>query len=471
MSRILLLFILLISFTDLKSAPADTTNVILNFEEYMNTVRRHHPVARQADLATRIGDLAIQEARGGFDPVAVSDVAQKYFKGDQYYSNIHGGLKLPTWFGIELQAGYEVNAGDFLNPADNTPDAGLWLAGISLPVGQGLFIDKRRAELRKAEVFRAQTEVQQRAMMNELLFEAGLAYWDWYQAYATYEVFNEALDLASERFEAVNRAVELGDERAIDTLEASLQVQNRRVALQNAELQLANARLKASIYLWAEGLIPLEIDSLAVPAQPAAEQRRVADSLALTDAMATLAVHPGIQTLELTQASKEIDLKVNKELLKPVLNLKYNAISEPQGGNPFAGYSISDYTWGLEFRMPLFLRRERANVKQSEVELQNIDLEMQYAQASLANAFQVALNTWRQTFDQLELVARTVRDSRALVTSEQQLFDAGESSLFLVNSRELVYINSELKFIETVTKNQFAALNVAFSLGDMNLLL
>ena len=178
---------------------------VLTYEDFNAIVMQHHPVAVQAELIVKKGDATVQMARGGFDPKLGSDIGQKYFKGDQYYSFIDAGLKVPTWFGIEASAGYEQNGGSFLNPENSTNGGGLVYAGISVPVGRGLFIDERRAELRKAQIYQKSTIVEQRLMLNELLYEAGKAYWDWFQAHETLRVYQEALQLAQFRFNAVKQ--------------------------------------------------------------------------------------------------------------------------------------------------------------------------------------------------------------------------------------------------------------------------
>ena len=112
----------------------DTVQV-LTFESFMEIVREHHPVARQADLQIVKGEGKLMKARGSFDPKLYNNLGQKYFEGKEYFSLLDAGLKVPTWFGVELKAGLEQNRGIYLDPENNTPSSGLWYAGISLPVG------------------------------------------------------------------------------------------------------------------------------------------------------------------------------------------------------------------------------------------------------------------------------------------------------------------------------------------------
>lgn len=446
-------------------AQVNDSSTVLSFDEYMRIVKEHHPLAKQAELQSLLGDAALLEAKGGFDPQLFTNISQKYFEDKQYYSRINGGLQVPTWFGVELRSGYEQNQGEFLNPEANTPGNGLWYAGISVPVGQGLFIDKRRTELRKARVFAKSTEAIRTAMLNELLFEAGKAYWDWFIAYNDVLVYTEALEVARLRLEAVKQSAVLGDRPEIDTLEAGIQVQNRMLGLQETQLLFANTSALLGIYLWDEGVIPLEIAPGTVPV--------LMDSIVglpvnndFQDRMDTLiADHPQLNQYQYKIDQMEIDRQMKQEQLKPTLNLNYNPISAPVGGDAFTSYSISNYTWGLEFKFPVLLRAQRGQLRKTDLKIREAQLDLQNKRELLLFKARTSLNDWNISRQQIELYAQTVEDYQGLLTGERQMFNAGESSLFMVNSRELGYINAKLKLIELLAKNRKASLTANYAFG------
>jgi hypothetical protein len=66
------------------------------------------------------------------------DFDKKQFKDTEYYSILNSSFKIPTWYGIEIKAGFDQNEGYYLNP-ENTANAGLTSLGISVPLGQGLY--------------------------------------------------------------------------------------------------------------------------------------------------------------------------------------------------------------------------------------------------------------------------------------------------------------------------------------------
>jgi outer membrane protein TolC len=439
----------------------------LGFNDFNAIVLQHHPLAVQANLMREKGKAAVQMARGGFDPKIGTDIGQKYFKGDQYYSLVDAGLKVPTWFGIEVSAGYEQNNGVFLNPENNTSGGGLAYAGISLPVGRGLFIDERRAELRKAQIFSKSAIVEQRLLLNELLYEAGISYWKWFKDYEALKVYKEALVLAKFRFNSVLLEVKAGDRSAIDTLEAGIQLQNRQLSLQQAQLDFKNAAALLSVYMWQNGQIPMEIDTSTIPVPKAEVELSTTDGLLLDRMDSLVAFHPYLQQFRFKIDQLKIDRRLKTEELKPLLNLKYNALNQVVGSNPFADYSINNYNWGLQFSMPIPLRKERGALKLAKIKIQEAELGVIDQQARIGYKVNSAINDWSTSREQTILYRRTVRDYEGLLDGERQKFNAGESSLFMVNSRELGYIKAQITYLELLAANQKAILTTEYALGTL----
>jgi outer membrane protein TolC len=471
------LFIL--SIVPLCTLAQENNSSELSFEKFMQVVRQHHPVALQSELQPEFGTATLRIARGAFDPKAFGDLNQKYFDGSNYFSLLDAGLKVPTWFGIELKSGFEQNQGSYLNPENRNPDSGLWYAGISVPLGQGLFIDERRAELRKAKLFNEGSEIQRQFMMNELVYDASKAYWSWFNSYHSNRVMVEAIELAEVRFQAVVRSAELGDRPFIDTLEASIQLQQRQQQFLQAQLDLQNSRALLEVFLWADGIIPLELEETTVPEQ-ALEALIISETnlprigpngelFNFNEMDSLLVTHPEMLLSNLKIETLEVEARLKRELLKPSLDLQYNALSQPIGGDPLAAYSINNYKWGVHFAMPIFLRKERGSLALTELKINESRMDLELKRAELKFKATTALNTWQNTRSQFQLYFRTAGDFRLLFEAEQQLFFGGESSLFMLNARETAFINAQLKVLEIMEKNKkaLAEVNYTFAIGNM----
>ena len=171
---------------------------ILDFETFAQWVVQHHPLSYGANLQLDLGNAELQAARGNFDPRLASTIYDKYFDNKTYYKQRSAGLNIPTWYGIEAKLNYEQNEGINLNPEAFTPNAGLISAGISVPLGKDLFIDKRRAALKKAKLYRESSIAERKNMLNDLLLNAGQAYWNWFSSYYVVGIYTEAWEAAKE---------------------------------------------------------------------------------------------------------------------------------------------------------------------------------------------------------------------------------------------------------------------------------
>ena len=126
---------------------------------------------------------------------------------------------------------------------------------------------------------------------------------------------------------------------------------------------------------------------------------------------------------------------------------------------------MNNYTWGVEFNMPIFLRKERGDLELAKLKINDAEFELLSKQASITYKAISALNELETTEQQIVLYARTVNDYSRLLNGERQMFNAGESSLFMVNSRESGYIKTQIKYIQLLSKNHKASLAVNYSLG------
>ena len=210
---------------------------VMSLEEYLGWVKQYHPVAKQADLRITEAQAKLLKARGAFDPKIEIGWNNKEFGEKEYYNILNSSFKIPTWFGVELKAGFDRNSGEFLNPQNNVPENGLYKAGISVPLGQGLFINQRMAGLKQAKILQDLNEAERQLQINNVLYQASLAYFDWYVAYREVELFENTLAQAQIRFNGIKKRALTGDLPSIDTLEAGIIQKNRALSLERAKLK------------------------------------------------------------------------------------------------------------------------------------------------------------------------------------------------------------------------------------------
>ena len=97
--------------------------------------------------------------------------------------------------------------------------------------------------------------------------------------------------------------------------------------------------------------------------------------------------------------------------------------------------------------------------------LENLSLETAYKRNELTNKVKTAINEFANYSLQVANYSTNVVNYKKLWQSEIQLFESGESTLFMINSREWSYFQAQIKLNELVNKKQKAFLETDYSLG------
>ncbi len=434
----------------------------LTEEEYLHLVLENHPLAQQARNLREMGDLAVLQARGGFDPYLFSKNKQKYYSGTNYYLYSNSGLTLPTRTGITFQAGYDWNEGEYISREKILPNQGLWYAGVRVPVLQGLFIDERRAALQQSFIERQNFENEARLLLIDIMLEASRTYWNWVQYKYQKEVVEAAMELAANNFQNFKIAFQQGDKPAVDTLEASIQLQNLSIQNQQLANDLETARLNLYTFLWGAERNPLEEQNLYPPDINAVSEEQI-DSLRATFPI-FMQDHPAIKSYEFKMQMIRIDSRLKRDKLKPKLDLEYNVLQNP--GNDFSEVAgLDNYNWGLTFSFPLLLRSERGGLQLNELKMENANFQVQQKRLEIINKARQYENTFRNIASQLETYRQVVEQYEQLLIAELRKFDMGESSIFLINYRQMSLVDARLKYIELQAKYRYYYRQWLYSLG------
>ncbi|MEZ4857939.1 MAG: TolC family protein [Flavobacteriaceae bacterium] len=422
----------------------ETPKEVLPFEEYLGFVKQFHPLAKQANLTLKMGEAQLLKARGAFDPSIEVDYDRKKFKNTEYFDKLDAVFKIPTWYGIELKGKLQQNTGDFLNPEAFVPSDGLYSAGISFSLAEGLLINDRMAQLKQAKLYEKQTKAERDLLLNQVLYESAIAYFNWLLSYKEVAIFKDSYTNALVRFNAVKKSIQAGDRPAIDSTEAKLTAQNRLLGLQQAELDFTKNALKLSNYLWLENDVPIELQPNVIPQELTHELLNEVfemDGMALNKNL--LENHPKLTILNNKVEILTIEKRVKTNNLLPKIDLEYNFYSEtPEAINSF---NTDNYFAGVNVYFPLFLRKERGALQLAKVKLQEAQFEQMSTLVRLRNKIQETFAEVNSYKEQEILAIDLVSNYQKMVAAEERKFLMGESSLFLVNARENSFIESQMK--------------------------
>ena len=413
------------------------------YNEFLGYVKKYHPLVKQADLKLNEAQANLMQARGAFDPKIEVDFSEKQFKDSEYYSILNSSFKIPTWYGIELKAGFDNSEGIYVNPENTLPNSGLTSFGISVPVGQGLFINQRMADLRKAKIARNLNVAERNLQAVEVIYEASVSYVNWKRSFDEVKLYETYLENALIRYNGVSKLIEEGDKPAIDSVEAGIAVKTRRLNLEEAKLKFTKAKLELSNYLWLENNIPLELNDNLFPETTLS--KTIKEVLQINElGTVDLENHPKIQALDAKIAMLKVDRKLKANALLPKLDLSYNYLSEP---SYIDNYRFEDYKIGVNFAFPIFLRKERGSLKLADLKIQDSEFGLQFERKNLENKITAQQQEIVSLAKQQDYNNKLVKDFTTLLNAEDRLFEMGESSLFVINSRENSLVSSQINEI------------------------
>ena len=417
----------------------------LTYNEFLGFVKKFHPLVKTANLEINFAQANLMQARGGFDPKIEVDYAKKQFKNSTYYSILNSSFKIPTWYGIDIKAGFDNNEGVFLSPENTLPNQGLTSLGINIPLAQGLFINQRMADLRKAKLQIQLSQSERKLQAILVLYDASIAYFNWKKNQSEVELYQTYSKNAQIRFKGIKILIEQGDRPAIDSIEAGIIVKNRLLNLEDSTLKLMKAKLELSNFLWLENNIPLELGDDLIPEENL--EKTIQETLKTNELVSqnfSIVNHPKINALQSKIDILSVERKLKANMLLPKIDVGYSYLSEPSA---FNNYKFENYKIGLNFYFPLFLRKERGGLQIAKFKVLETELALGLEKIQLSNKITAQKIEIQSLQKQNQLIKQLSGDNQVMLNSEERLFQFGESSLFLINIRENNLVLAQLSQI------------------------
>lgn len=439
-----------------------TKQEIYALDSFIAQIKKYHPIAKQADIQVDKAAAELLSARGSFDPTIALDASRKTFDGKNYYFYTNPELGIPLPVG-NIKTGIENNGGDFLT-SETTKGRTSYL-GLEIPLAKGLLLDKRRAVLQQAKLYRSQSEQERLTILNNLLFDAYTIYWQWAGSFQQYKLFSQFTEIASNRLRLVRIAYKNGDRAMMDTVEAFTQLQNYQLMQTDAMLRWNNAKLELSNFLWLNNDSSYFLPDNYVPETL---QFSANNAQQLEDVLAKSAEqNPLLRAYDFKLNSLEVERKLKFQSLLPYISLKANLLNKDYYAlkNVSTDFIQNNYKWGIDFKIPIFLREARGDYKKAQLKIKETSLEFINKKQQTTTKIRSYYNDFTALSQQLVITQTMYGNYQALLKNEELKFTQGESSLFLVNSRETKVIELLQKQIELNIKYYKAKYAVEWAAG------
>ncbi len=442
MNRLAIIFILIV-FPFL--VQASDTLTLFQFEEI---VLKNHPLIKSADLYDEIAESYLLKGQGALDQKFYTDYDGKQFKDINYFRRWNSELKIPTRYPVDVSLGYENNSGEFLNGDNNVPSNGLLYGTISISVLRGLLFDEQRFALKESKLLADKSKVEKQLIVRNIITQSLDAYVDWSTAYSELEIVTAYLDRVSERHNFVIQLFKNGDKPAIDTIESRINLNTANKAKITATENLIIKSQKLNMFLWDNSGNPMVILESVIP-QYIVSINEILNAETIPINQNWIA-DPIIRKKQIEMEQINLENRLEREQLKPQLDIKLNTIHSLGDTDLTYSYNVNDYKLGATVAVPIRNRKTRGQIQLNEVLIEQNKLDQEYYQIELQNMYSMLVRTKALNQESLNVSIEKVKNSNALYTAEQLKFELGESSVFLLNSRERKLLEAETEYLKNL---------------------
>lgn len=458
-SKLKIAFVVLACIGWLSSA---AQNLSLSRDEFLSIVRAYHPVIRQANINIKRADASVLAAHGVFDPVLSSKLNNKELESKPYYSYFNSEITIPTWYGVDVKAGVDNASGTRLDPEATVGSVGY--AGVKLSINS-LVYDKRRAALQQARLMYDISESEKKLAVNEVIYEALSVYWTWVKEYEQLQLLTSQLTTTSSRIKMTKLLVEQGARPAMDSVEALAQYYTLLQQQKDAEQLWQGARLELSTYLWTEDGSAAGLPEEVIP-DKFALNTSIEPNPDLDAILGAALSHPKLQIFDTKIDMLEIDKKLKQQNLIPNLTVNSAMLSNNFSLTNPVERSISDnYKIGVGLNIPIFMRDVRGSLKVAKLKIEQTQVERSYTQNILENKLKAMYIQQSSLKRQVADYEQAIAAYKTLYERELLKFRTGESTLFILNARELKLLQTSQKLIELRAKYQKAYVGLYYSAG------
>jgi hypothetical protein len=175
--------------------------------------------------------------------------------------------------------------------------------------------------------------------------------------------------------------------------------------------------------------------------------------------------HPDLIEKQLGLAQIQLEQRLKREKLKPKLDVGYYLLGDgfdispvPVGGEN-GGFFTRAYKLDATFSYPIFNRKARGDVQLGQLKITETTAKIDAKQQALSTKADAYRNAVRQFDNQLAEGQDLAVQASRLLDAERRLFSLGESTQFLLNSREQSLQKARL----TVAKLSFSQIKAVLT--------
>ncbi|PZP38685.1 MAG: hypothetical protein DI598_20485 [Pseudopedobacter saltans] len=284
--------------------------------------------------------------------------------------------------------------------------------------------------------------------------DAENTYWDWVKNYEIYKLQKSAVEINRKRLELTKKTYEFGERPAIDTVEAASQLQSFELQERNAYLNFVKSTQELQMFLWKDKQDLYEIAQLIFPSSSLDEHSGYSDYEFLMQNVLSRQVqnHASLEYYVQKQNILESERRLKWQSFLPKIDFTYNFFNKENYKSDFLPLFDNNFQYGLKLEIPIFQRQARADYEIAKLKISQNQQDSQLKLREVNTKIETYKYEVTNYFSQIDISAKNLNNYKRLLNAEETRFGNGESSLFLINSRENKLLDAREKNIELKAK-------------------
>jgi outer membrane protein TolC len=429
----------------------------LNQKMVIESALKHYPKILAYYEKINLANSNLLSQMGVFDiriRQEYSDKTRGYYDGKYYDLLLEKQNEL---FNNKIYGGYRRSNGDFPSYEANkyTSQEGKFIAGGKVSLLQNNTIDKNRLAIKLSNLDISLSKLQIDNIKNILIRDAKKAYLEWFFAREKYFQYQNLYQLAITRNNALEIRYKKGDIAKITLIEGQRNLLQRQNELSFAKIDFENSAIYLSLFLRDDNGKSIIVDESRL-----ANHHHYFDVKNIAfknhqlnqDLDSAYNNNPELHILDLQVKKEQENLRYYNNLLMPKLDLQFELSRNiSQNSNNYARIKDQDENMvKLNFEMPFRQREARGNIDGSLAKIKSLQYERQLLKDKISNEIKQIFTNLTNFYNIANNIESELKLTKSLVKAEQERFNQGASSLFLLNQREQELLKIQIDQIHLI---------------------
>lgn len=441
----------------------------LTISKLERSIDKCYPKILNASIQQEIADAKVKQNQSPFDIRLNGYTSQR--QGANYNTQ-YQRVELEKRFydsPISVYSGYDISSGyaPQYEGSQITSNQGREFVGLRLNLLNGFAIDKERLALYNSvlETDKAKLEIR----LTKLLIktDAIKAYIAWIISGEQLNAYKDLLSIANKRQNALEKKFKAGDVAKIVLTENKNNLLKRKAKVISAENTFNKNALLLSLYsrdLQCKTQTPSLIDLPKLVPAPESIEYRI-DNAKINDAIKN---RPEFKIIDVQLKRIENEQKYAKTEYLPKLkaSVQYNQNNSQVATTPNFNVNQNELVAKLEFSMPLEQSYGKGLDREAYNKISKLRNERQLLIDQVSTKLNALYQTVNATSEQVEFVKSEVQLSKELLNAENTRFNNGDSSFFMLNTREENLTNAYLSLLNSLLDNYNSYIEYNFLNGN-----